>query len=158
MNLKIGLIILISILLIIGGFIIVNQHSNQQQIIVGDISYNLPSGYHVENFDKNNDTLIVNDDDKIFLAVYGKNNVTEYINDYIKYKKQNNTTVQITNFSVNGIDVYKSKIPNDENNTHYWFKKGNKVYSIYSYVNHPNRDVIVMELISSIKDKSFKIL
>lgn len=158
MKMKTGLVILIiCILLIIAGFFIFNNHPAQNQVRVGDISYTLPDGYHVGKVNGNNDTVITNGVDQIFLAVYGKSDVNEYVNNYVDYKKTNNTTVDVKSFEVGEYKVYKSEIPNDANTTHYWFGKNNKVYSIYSFVNNPNRDDITIKLINSISDGQFKL-
>lgn len=152
MKIKHIVIILIIILIIFGGFFISTHHLNNMNTVrVGDITYTLPDGYHKINHKTLNDTCITNGKDEIFLAVYGKDNVTQYVNDYVKYKEGNNTTVNITTLNINNIVVYKSTIINDTNNVHYWFANKNKVYSIYSYVENPKRDDIIIDLITSIK-------
>lgn len=145
------LIVIIGIiLLLVAGSITFYSFSNQENTVkVGDATFQMPDGYHVEDSKNKNVTNLTNGNENICIKEYGDKNLEKFINSYINQSEKNNKTVKISNFTVGKTLVYKSNL-NNSSTVHYWFVKNNKTYTIYSWDKNPEIDSITIKLIESV--------
>lgn len=69
------------------------------------------------------------------------------MNEYIK--QVNNTSITRSNFTVDGLDIYKTF--NEKNGAiHYWFSKNGKVYSVFNWGGNDKMDSTFFSLIKNI--------
>lgn len=143
------LIAVIFILLIILGFIVLNQQVNnsKNQVKVGATTFSIPNGFYEGSLNSDGDVNITNGYDTFFLKECGKGNMTKYIKDYKNYKNNTTKNMSITNFTVDNTLVYKSTMLNESYIIHYWFKHDGIVYSMYTWSGNKKSDTIVSDLI-----------
>lgn len=149
------IIIFIFILIFMGCMLYYNyENSLDKKIKVGETDFIIPNGYHEG---KSNITGVVNlsdgDSNSIFLKENDDTNISNLVNGYESTVLEKNFTPIHSNFSIDGVDIYKLSV-NNTNTNHYWFKHGNKVYEIYSWNKNDNLDTIVSNLIASTKVNS----
>lgn len=149
MNKKSILLIVIVIIVVIGGVIAFTTFNNNSQVSVGNAKFKLPSGFHEGTLNSAGDVNITNGYDTVFIKEHNESNITKCLKDYKKYKRDNNRTVKISNFTVNNTLVYKTTVKN-ESTIHYWFEHNGKVYSIYSWSKNNNFNDIATDLINSV--------
>lgn len=146
MNRKLIYIILILIILLIGlGLFMYTQDNSSKIVTVNKINFTLPDGYYEGN-STNDYVNITNGEDTIFITYYNDTNITGHIKDYVKNREQNKQHVEVSNFTINNVRIYKS-INNHSNTNHYWFTKHKKTYEIYSWNVVNDMDSIVIDLV-----------
>lgn len=142
-------LICIIILLVIGSITFYSFANQDNKVKIGDTSFQIPEGYHVDNSKSNNVTNLTNGKHDIYIKMYDDKNIKKHINSYINQSEENNKSVKISNFTVGKTLVYKSNL-NTSSSVHYWFVKNNKTYTIYSWDKNPEIDSITIKLIESI--------
>ena len=133
-------LVIIGIIIIIGFglFFINNNQINLDGTSFEKIEgYNAVSGDNFINFTKN---------DKFIFIQTSNDTINKSINDYLKSK--NNASYELTDFSLNGLKVYKVTIDNYTIG-HFWFEKNHKVYEIYTWNYDEPTNVDIMNLIKS---------
>lgn len=143
------IISILIIILIIGCSLGLYFYSQFQ---VGSAYLSLPSGYHAEthndgvvNLTNGNDFLILNE-----YSGYDPD-IMVPINYYMGSKENQNFSVELLNFNVDDIKVYKTILNNGTDVYHYWFIKNHKLYEFVTYDGHPDTDNIVSSLIKSMR-------
>ena len=152
MDKKVGIILLVVIILIgCIGYMEFNKTSGgEDTVVIGDATFKLPSGYHVEASNASDGSINISNGDKSFyLLKYDTNNVEKCIKEYLNYKKSAHYNITVTNTTVGNVKLYKSTIAETPDTVHYWFKLGKKVYSIYSWDKNEDLDNIVADLITN---------
>ncbi|RPF52479.1 hypothetical protein EDC42_0008 [Methanobrevibacter gottschalkii DSM 11977] len=139
--------IVLTIFLVIFGFLILNGLNNS--IHVGDSYFSLPEGYVEGNIVKYNDVNITNGTTSLRIIEYNDNNIQEHIDKYVNYSTNHNYSTKINNFNVDGMNVYKSEIIQNNKTFHYWFIKKDKVYEIVTWDGNSYTDNTVFNLIKS---------
>lgn len=144
-----GLSIIVIIILLVGSSIVFDN--NGDYVKVGSSNFEVPDGFtSIENYKYFN---ITNGLDSICIYNRVRENLNETIQSYIDDREQNgNVTVQISNFTVDDIIVYKADILNDNKRVQYWFEDGGKVYNLFTWNKNQNTDSLVSGLI---KNRSF---
>lgn len=141
------IIILIIIMALILGCLIYNGFFNEK-IKVGNSYFILPNNYMVSDVNSAGDISIAKGNDSIYIGNCEKDNITEYVQEYIKsIEKKNNQTAVMNNFTINNISVYKTTNM-DTGANHYWFANNGEIYTIYTWNNVSNADMICKELIT----------
>lgn len=143
------IIIIIIVLIAIPLAVIYTDSSNQVQI--GSNTFKLPQGFKVVDSSKSDVVNITNGYDTIYLKECGDNDITKYVNKYVKDIKDNNKTAKTKNFTVDNVIVYKSTVVNNTHTIHYWFEHNGKVYTCYTYDANKNTEDIVTDLIKNSK-------
>lgn len=146
---SIAIIILVIILLGV-GFAFYYQHyqssTSSDTVKVGSSKFVIPNGYHaVEN---NGSVNVTDGKASLCLHCHNDSDIMGHVNYYSNVKKSKNESINITNFNVNGITVYKSNLV-DKKNIHYWFMKNDELYEFYTWQGNQNTDKLVSTLISS---------
>lgn len=129
---KINIIVIILLLIFVCSITYV-AFSPNDVIEVSGVKFKVPSGYHEgELKDKNLKVNLTDGSHMLYISVYNDTDVSKHIGEYINLVS-NNSTIHISNFTTDDhIDIYRSF--NEENNaTHYWFIKNEKVYSVYNW-------------------------
>lgn len=136
--------------MVYNGFFNKNSNvSHETSVEVGDIVYNLPSGYHVGSSDRNLSANISDGSNSLYLTFFKDDNVTRHFEEYKAEKLASNKSVTLTKFSINDTLVYRSNIVDDPGFIHYWFAYNKKVYSISTWDGNNDTDQIVSNLIDS---------
>lgn len=153
--LAIGIVIIV--LLIIGAFLFVKSDDlfannssidNSSQFQLGSYAFSLPDGYNVKNT-TNGSVKISNGYNTIEMLCHDNKNVKKFVNNYISKKENESKQVNLTNFTVKKTVVYKTTLSNDTGIVHYWFKKDNSTYTMYSMDANKNTDKVITQLIKS---------
>ena len=116
--------------------------------------FTLPDGYHssIKVTSSVAETInITNGKNVIFVVEYKKGDLNKSISDYVNRVEAKNNSVQITEFSCGGKEVYTSYIENDTHTRQYWFNDHDHLYSIYTWSANENTDNVVKSLIESIE-------
>ena len=143
-------IIVCIIILLVVGFIAFNTFTNHEtEVKIGDSTFQIPEGYHIEKSKKDDVTNLTNGTNNIYIQKYDDKKVKKHIDSYINKTKQSNKTVKISNFTVGKTLVYKANIDRSSA-VHFWFVKDNTTYAIYSLDKNPEIDSITTKLIESI--------
>lgn len=151
MQKKFIIIILISLIIIILGIGILNNNDfNNQKIKVGDAYFTLPEGYHEGKLNDLGHINITDNSHSIFISNISGANITNYVNQYVDNLSETNQNVTLSNFTINGILVYKS-MNLETGANHYWFVKDGKMYTIYNWEKNNDMDDICIDLIRSMK-------
>lgn len=109
----------------------------------------VPEGFHV--IDQNYSYNLTNDYDSILITKeLESNDIDKEVKNYVKFKKESNFTVSLSNFTVDGITVCKAKV-NENDAIHYWFEKDGKVYEMYTRSGGINSDKLVSDLIKTME-------
>lgn len=146
---KLTILILILVFLLALSFIALNFTSQDEDVKIGQIYYNLPKGYHIDGINEVGDITISNGYEKVYLTYYNNQNINKYINKYKQDKENKNETVIIENFTRNNTLIYKSTDIKSEVK-HYWFIKDKKTYSIYIWEKNSDIENIFNDLFDSI--------
>lgn len=140
----IGIIILLTV-----GLITFFSFSNQEnEVKVGNATFQVPDGYEIGKIGEDGVTNLTNGTNEIYIKEYNGKNIQKHVNAYVDKLEKNNKTVMISNFTVGKTIVYKSNL-NTPTNVHYWFVKNNNTYTIYSWDKNPEIDSITIKLIES---------
>ena len=118
-----------------------------ENVQVGEVKFKLPEGYKNMGVNKYGYKTASNGLDSLYFDSYGDKNVSKYIKEYKEDCISKNKTFKISNFTTNGINVYK--LVDSQNATHYWFKHGDKTYTILTWKEVFKVDDIVKNMISS---------
>lgn len=118
-----------------------------ESVQVGDVKFKLPEGYKNMGVNKHGYQTASNGLDSLYFDSYGDKNVSKYIKECKNDCISKNKTFKISNFTTNGINVYK--LVDSQNATHYWFKYGDKTYTIFTWKEVFRADDIVKNMISS---------
>ena len=143
------LIILMIIIALIIGCLVTNGFFNEK-IKVGNSYFVLPNDYMISDVNSAGDISITKGNESIYIGTYDNDNgnITKYVQEYCKsIEKKNNKSVLLDNFTINNIFVYKTTNL-DTGANHYWFVNNNEIYTIYTWNENPNADVICKELIN----------
>lgn len=145
--------IIIALILIIGAFLFLNSDnpedsSDDVQFQVGLYNFSLPEGYNVTDT-ANDTTKISNGYNTVAIFCHDSDNVKKFVNQYVSKKESEGKEIILSNFTVKKTVVYKTELANDTGVVHYWFKKGNNTYSMYSMDANKNTDKLVTQLIKS---------
>lgn len=146
---KILILILIISLFLIGIIGYLNIF-NQNQIQIGGQNFKLPNGYYEGSLNDAGDVNLTNGYNTIFIACYDGNNTSQYVEKTKSFVESQNFTPIITNFTFKNIYVDKLTLENNTQYSHYWFKKDNKIFDIYTWDGNNNMDKMVSNLIESI--------
>lgn len=150
MNRKWYVLIIVICLLIFGvGYFIYSQNN----ISIGDVTYQIPEGYNVQ--ETSTVYNLANGNNSISLVKKTKNHdVQNVIKEYVKTKSKKNITITITSFDVNGVTIYKSNSDKEPLIAHYWYTNDGVVYELITENLNSNTDDLVINLISNSKIKS----
>ena len=99
--------------------------------------YKTVSGDNFINFTKQ--------DNFIFIQT-SNDTINKSINNYLKSK--DNASYELTDFSLDGLKVYKVTLDN-YTICHFWFEKGHKVYEIYTWNYDEPTNMDILNLIKS---------
>lgn len=136
-------LVLFSIIIIIVGFSLFIINDSYTNINLGGTHFKPIDGYkHVK---KDNYINFTNDKNFIFIKT-SNSTINSSISSYLKSK--GNVSYQLSNFSVDGLNVYKLVLKNYTIG-HFWFEKNNKVYEIYTWNYDEPTNVDIMNLIKS---------
>lgn len=139
---------IVCIFLVVIGIVYYTQFSSEgNNIQIGKTSFSMPDGFHKGQPNGDGDTNITNGKISVFINHYNDNDLNKHVKDYCKYKKSENLSTNISNFTVEHIHVSKVNIATDNYTVHYWFSNNREVYSIYTW--DGNIDNIVSDLIKS---------
>lgn len=142
---KMGVIIILILLLIIGAYFIYNSG----YIKIGNNNFKIPEGYSIEENEKY--INLTNGTDSICLnKVLGKD-IESSVNNYIKLKKSQNLKVNTENYSFNGNNIIKLYSLNETNTEHYYFEENGLTYDIFTCNKNNNTALLVNELIQTKK-------
>ncbi len=151
MNKKIVIGIIIVILAVI-GFLTLNELTDDNNgVKVGNTNFILPDGYSVSKFIKLGDANITNGTNSIGIIERNGSNIQKYIDDYVEKNNNRNYTTKINKVNTGNIEVYKSKISENNETFHYWFINNDKVYEIFTWDGNNQTDDVVFDLIKSTK-------
>ena len=139
--------IIIIVVIALGAFY---TFSTPDKVKVGDSTFKIPEGYHVDKSEDNNVTNLTDGKHNIYIKKYDDKKIQKHIESYINRSELKNKTVKISNFTVGKTLVYKTTL-NGTNTIHYWFVKNNNTYNIYSGDKNPKIDSIVVNLIETVK-------
>ena len=120
--------IIIIVVIALGAFY---TFSTPDKVKVGDSTFKIPEGYHVDKSEDNNVTNLTDGKHNIYIKKYDDKKIQKHIESYINRSELKNKTVKISNFTVGKTLVYKTTL-NGTNTIHYWFVKNNNTYNIYS--------------------------
>ncbi len=149
MKIKILIILLFILIMLAFGFLVFNQfYPQEDHILVGDVNFTLPPGFHEGTINSIGDVNITNGTHTLFIAYYNDNNITKYVQMYTNGSNQTNYTYSISNFTID--DIFVCKAVNDQGGAeHFWFVKNNHVYSVYDWEKYDDIDRIFFDLIKS---------
>ena len=148
MNKKIIIVSVILVILIVCvGFFIYSNNT----VKVDNTYFSIPEGYSA--FDNDGYFNITNGKEYMcIIKNVSHDDLNKSMNSYIKTKKSNeNTTVSISNFSVNNYTIYKSVSNSNGHVYHYWFADDSKIYEFFTWSGDSNSDYIVSKLVMSMK-------
>ncbi len=148
MNKKIIIAIVIILIILAAIGLIINNEFQNQRVKVGDIYFQLPENYHEGNLNELGHVNITDGVHCIFLTSVKDGNITEYVNQYVDDLSNKNQSISLSDFTVNGVHVYKSTNAGTGSN-HYWFVKDGNMYSLYNWEENPDMDNICINLINS---------
>lgn len=144
------IIIIGIIILLVAGFIAFNTFTNHEtEVKIGNSTFQIPDGYHIEKSGKEGVTNLTNGTNNIYIQKYDNKKVKKHIESYVNKKNESNKTVKISNFTVGKTLVYKATIDHSSI-IHYWFVKNNTTYMIYSLEKNPGIDSTTTKLIESV--------
>lgn len=142
----------IILLIIIVGFIgynVFNTSNQDNTIKVGKTTFYLPGGFYEGSSDDSGVMNITNGENTIFLSEYNDTNIQKHIEDYEIYIANKNQTMEVNNFTIDNIVIYRTDNIDNPNNVHYWFTKNNNTYEVYKWDNNDNMDSLVIQFIKS---------
>lgn len=148
-SILIVILILIILLIICVGFVDYNPFF-KETFDVGDVTFDVPEGFHIEDNPGSSDIRISNGVAPIFIGVLNDSDVKYHVSSYIVAKKDQNVSVNSTNYTVDDIIVYKV-VANDTKANHIWFEFNNKTYYINTWGYHDKIDTTAFKLIDSIR-------
>lgn len=146
---KILIIVIIIVVALFAIFFNPITNPTDNFIKVGDATFDLPNEYH-ENKTDSGELSITDGSHSIYFKEYNDSNITDYVLGYENFKLEKGYNSTITNFTIDGTQIYKLTVPSEPGNTQYWFIHNDKVYSIYSWTYTPEIDSIVINLIKSV--------
>lgn len=122
----------------------------QNDVKVGDATFNLPEGYVcVANGKYAN--LTNNHNEYIVLSCKESGSINDLMDNYVENNAKNNLTLTLSNFTVGQHTVQKSVMDNNTEIVHYWFDFNGNAYEIYTRSANSNTDHVIAELINSAK-------
>ena len=145
------LIVVIAILLLIIGFMSYSNFLAQNQIKIGETDFLMPSGYHEGSPTNLGHKNITDGNHSVYIGEYDDNNVVGHLNNMSSYFKNRNHTTNISNFTHDGILVYKLTIKNDKTCSYYYFEKNNATYTVYTWNSNENIEEILFNLINTMQ-------
>lgn len=140
--------ILIIILILILGVCIVPNLLNPP-IKVGAVNFEMPEGYHEGAVNAFGAVNITNGVSEVFLLEHKDSNTNEYIDEYKVHINEINQTMDIINYTIDNVQVFKTDNKDSPETVHYWFVKDNKTYDIYTWDGNKDIDSIVAQFINS---------
>lgn len=151
---KVVVLIIIIVVIVIG--IGIFDFFNQNTVKVGESTFNIPEGYREGNLNEVGAVNLTNGYSSIFLSEYNTTDVESYVEGYVKNLEDQNISVDVVNYTVDDVMVYKSDNKNDSGNIHYWFVKNNKMYTVYTWDGSKEIESVVENFINS--DSFFNIV
>lgn len=146
----IGILIIVLLLLVSSSIM---MFSDKDHIKVENTKFKIPEGYTVTNADKYYN--LTNGIDSICIEKkVGNLDLNTTIDHYLKIKKEENISTQVSNFTVDNLIVYKVNTKNS-GACHYWYEDNGKVYSMFTLNKSPNIDPLVVSLINSKSNSIF---
>lgn len=150
----ISILLIIATLVIVGSFYFADfSKQNDNQIKVGEATFTVPDGYNVTNSSKDR-VKLSNGVNSIGIVYYNSSKTNKYVDNYVSLKEEDGYKINVSNFTSGNTVVYKSEVSNDTGVVHYWFKYGEKTYSIYSGDANKHMDKQVSQLIKSVKENN----
>lgn len=144
-------LILLIVCIVVFAFVALSYagvFSHDDTVSVGDVTFKLPEGYKNIGANKKGYERATDGLDTIYFTSYDDKNLSGHVNKYIKDCKSKNKTVVLSNFTNNGVSVYKT-VGNDS--THYWFIHDGKTYAFFTWKEIlPMEDKIARSLINSV--------
>lgn len=143
-------LILIVVCIIVFSFVCLSYlgvFNHEETLQVGEINFKLPEGYKLVGKDKDGNEKITNGLDSILFTYYDDTNVSQHVNNYIKYCNSKKWNVNSSNFTTNGVVVYETVTSTGSN--HYWFVYKDKTYAFFTSKETFNIDDIAHSLIDS---------
>lgn len=142
------IIIIIIVIILILGFCIYSDLFNQK-IKVGTTNFNMPNGYHEGALNEFGAINITNGTNSIFLFENNDDDIIKYVNSYEEHINDLNQTMDIINFTIDNIQIFKTNNKDNPTTVHYWFVKNNKTYDIYTWEGNEEIDSIILDIIKS---------
>ena len=126
-----------------------NQFTSSQQITVGNTKFILPEGYHHSNPNDFGAESITNNIHTTFLTEYNGTNITKYVEDYQKFIKTQNQTMNVENFTIDNITLYKTVNIDNPHTIHYFFVANGNTFDVYTWDGDNNIGSIALGLAKS---------
>lgn len=149
MNQKKLLIMLLALIIIVGIILFLSPGLNifNQGFEINDVAFDLPNGFHMNDTKKN--SVRINDGvHTIVIEELNDTNVKPFIDDYVEYLNESNSSAIFSNTTLNGI--HADKVTSKSTGaTHYWFEYNNKLYTIGTWGKYEKIDEVSNELVKS---------
>lgn len=144
MRKKIVVIILL-LLIVLGSFWMIYSPNHFK---VRNAFFSIPSGFQaIDNEDFVN---LTDGNDYICIIKENENeDLNKSIRNYVEIKQNDNISVEISNFTINEVEVFKSTETNGNNVNYYWFIKNNQLYKIFTLSGNSNTDNLVRDEIKN---------
>lgn len=121
----------------------------EKTVKVGEINFKLPEGYKTAGVTKQGYQKITNGLDSIYFTCVNDDDISDHVKNYVNSKVSKNRTVTISNFTTDGVFVYKANC--SDKSSQYWFVNGGKTYSFFTWKETFKIDDIARDLIKSSK-------
>lgn len=151
MNKKSVIIIILFIILLLLGMNIFDFYNQEKIINVGSAEFTMPEGFEEGPMNEFGAKSITNGTNTIYLFENNDSDINKHIESYKAMIKDKNETMYITNFTFDGVLIYKTDNIDNPATDHYWFVKNGKTYDIYKWDRNENMDSMVIDLMKSMK-------
>ncbi|MBE6506241.1 MAG: hypothetical protein E7Z73_11030 [Methanobrevibacter millerae] len=121
--------------------------NHEESVKVGEVTFKLPEGYKYMGVNKYGYETASNGLDSVYFECHNDKNISKHIKVYKDDCDSKNKTYKTSNFTANGINVYK--LVDSKNASRYWFVHDGKTYSFLTWKEVNKMDDIVKSLISS---------
>lgn len=121
--------------------------NHEESVKIGDVNFKLPEGYKSMGVNKYGYETASNGLHGFCLDCYNDTNISKHIKEYKDECDSKNKTYKTSNFTVDGIDVYK--LVDSKNASQYWFVHDGKTYNFSTWKEVFKMDDIVRSLINS---------
>lgn len=145
-------LILIIVCIVVFAFVALSYagvFNHDETVTVSKVKFKLPEGYKAAGTTKQGYKKITNGLDTIFFTSVNDDNISDHVKNYMNGKISKNRTVTISNFTTDGVFVYKANCSDKSNQ--YWFVKDGKTYTFFTNKETYKIDDIARQLILSSK-------
>lgn len=122
-----------------------NLYNDSSEFDGKSFQVKMPKGYYLKSRN-----TISNGSTSIKLSELNGGHICDYINNYIKIKKDKyNHEVNLNNFNIDGVTVWKATIVNNSEYANFWFEKDSILFHFITSTAHDEIDSVIMYLIKS---------